>query len=160
MKKAVYFLCIALAVSLMCNYLQYTKNDVKTDTVTIERTDTQYISRTDTMPIICRESVLSFVEIPVMRDSVVHDTLRLDIVQRTYTDDTTYTAYVSGLQYGIYPVLDSISVMQKVITKETERIVSVQKKNPWNVGVQIGAGVGIVTRQPDIYIGVGLQYHF
>lgn len=158
MKKVVYFLTVALLVSLVCNYAQCTGSDVKTDTVTVERTDTQYITKTDTLPEVSKEIVVDYVEIPIKVDSIVHDTIRLDVVQRTYTDDSIYTAYISGIKYADLPKLDSIAVRQRNIYHEIERTITVKSQRRLSIGLQTGAGVGIIHRQPDIYIGIGVQW--
>ena len=158
MKKTVYFLAVVLIVSLVCNYKQCTRNDVVGDTVTVERTDTQYITKTDTVPVVKRETKTKYVGIPVYRDSIVHDTLSVPVVQRTYTDDSTYTAYVSGMQYDSFPRLDSITVQQRYIYHEIERNITVEQKRRLRLGVQAGAGIGVFSRKPDVYIGIGLQW--
>ena len=158
MKKAVFFLAVALLVSLVCNYKQCTSNDGTADTVTIERIDTQYITKTDTVPVPKYETVTEYVEVPIVKDSIVYDTVRMEVVQRTYTDDSTYTAYVSGLRYDIYPRLDSISVQQLTIFREVERTITVERKRRLRLGLQAGAGIGIFSKKPDIYLGVGLQW--
>lgn len=158
MKKAVYFLAVALLLSLVCNYAQCTGNDVRTDTVTVERIDTQYVTITDTVPVVQRDTVTGYIEIPVTKDSIVHETARFDVVQRTYTDDSTYTAYVSGLRYADLPKLDSIAVRQRTIYREIERTITVNSQKRWSIGLQAGAGVGVVHLQPDIYVGLGFQW--
>ena len=158
MKKAVYFFAVALVVSLMCNYKQCTQNDVLCDTVTVERIDTQYITKTDTVPDVQRETIIKYVGIPVYKDSIVHDTLSVPVVQLTYSDDSTYTAYVSGLQYDSFPRLDSITVQQRNIYHEIERTIAVEHKRRLRLGVQAGAGIGVFSRKPDVYIGIGLQW--
>lgn len=158
MKKAFYFLSVALLVSLVCNYVQCTENDARTDTVTVERIDTQYVTITDTVPVVHRDTVTGYIEIPVTKDSIVRDTVRLDVVQRTYTDDSTYTAYVSGIRYQEFPKLDSIAVRQRTIYREIERTISVNNQRRFSIGLQTGVGVGIIHRQPDIYIGFGIQW--
>ena len=158
MKKAVFILAVALLVSLVCNYKQCIGNVAKTDTITVERIDTQYITKTDTVPVVQHETIIKYVDIPVYRDSIVHDTLSVPVVQRTYTDDSTYTAYVSGLQYDIYPRLDSITVQQRTIYHEIERTITIEQKRRLRLGIQAGAGVGVFSRKPDVYIGIGLQW--
>ena len=158
MKKIVYFLAVALLVSLVCNYKQCIENVAKTDTMTVERIDTQYITKSDTVPVVQHETITKYVDIPVYRDSIVHDTLSVPVVQRTYTDDSTYTAYVSGLQYDIYPRLDSITVQQRTIYHEIERTITVEQKRRFRLGIQAGAGIGVFSHKPDVYIGIGLQW--
>ena len=158
MKKAVFILAVALLMSLVCNYKQCTGNDAKTDIMTVERIDTQYITKTDTVPVVQHETITKYVDIPVYRDSIVHDTLSVPVVQRTYTDDSTYTAFISGLQYDVYPLLDSITVQQRTIYHDIERTITIEQKRRLRLGVQAGAGIGVFSRKPDVYIGIGLQW--
>lgn len=159
MKKAVLILAVALAVSVVCNYRQCTNDAPIADTITVERTDTVYHTTVDTMPVVKYERVTEYVTIPCQGDTA--DTaVVLPVVQRTFTDDSTYTAYVSGVQYDRYPTLDSIAVQQRTIYKEIERTITVERRRPLSVCVQVGAGVGIITRQPDIFVGIGISYNF
>lgn len=76
------------------------------------------------------------------------------IVQKRY-DDSLYTAWVSGFE----PNLDSIRLHQReILTTVTNTIVNPSPR--LSIGVQAGAGVGIFSRQPDIYIGIGVQWRF
>ena len=91
--------------------------------------------------------------VPSGRDTI-HDSIDvpIPIIQKRY-DDSLYTAWVSGFESN----LDSIRLYQptiyetitKTIVKQTPRL---------SVGVQGGAGVGVFSRQPDIYVGIGLQW--
>lgn len=159
MKKAVLFLAVALAVSVVCNYHQCTNNAPTADTSTVERTETVNHTKLDTMPVVKYERVTEYVTIPCPGDTA--DTaVVLPVVQRTFTDDSTYTAYVSGVEYDRYPTLDSIAVQQRTIYKDIERTITVERRRPLSVGVQVGAGVGIISRQPDIFVGIGISYSF
>lgn len=74
------------------------------------------------------------------------------IVQKRY-DDSLYTAWVSGFE----PNLDSIYLRLPTITETITK--TIVKPSPrLSIGVQTGAGVGIITRQPDFYLGVGAQW--
>lgn len=75
----------------------------------------------------------------------------IPIVQKRY-DDSLYTAWVSGFE----PNLDSIDLRLPTITETVTK--TIVKPSPlFSVGIQTGAGIGIISRQPDIYIGVGCQ---
>jgi hypothetical protein len=111
------------------------------------------------MPVVKYERVTEYVTIPCPGDTA--DTaVVLPVVQRTFTDDSTYTAYVSGVQLDRYPTLDSIAVQQRTIYKNIERTITIERRRPLSVGLQVGAGVGIITRQPDIFVGIGISYSF
>lgn len=83
----------------------------------------------------------------------LHDSIDVPvpIVQKRY-DDSLYTAWVSGFE----PALDSINIHQReVVTTVTKTIM---RKSPLiTVGIQAGAGCGLFSHQPDIYIGLGAQ---
>ena len=84
----------------------------------------------------------------------VHDSIDvpIPIIQKRY-DDSLYTAWVSGFE----PNLDSINLRLPTITETITK--TIVKPSPrLSIGIQGGAGVGVFSRQPDVYVGVGLQY--
>ena len=59
----------------------------------------------------------------------------------------------------IRTVVDSINLrLPETQTAVTKTIVKPAPR--LSVGVQVGGGVGIITRQPDFYVGVGAQWRF
>ena len=128
--------------------------------------DTVYIDNTDTTPKIKTKIITEYVSIPCPEptngeDSTSTAQVTLPVVQKEFSDDSTYTAYVSGLQYADWPRLDSITVRQREITNTVIKTITVQKKRShWNFGVQAGYGYGLSYRGFEPYIGVGLQYSF
>lgn len=99
-----------------------------------------------------------YIKVAVPQPQTQHDTIRdsievpVPIVQKRY-DDSLYTAWVSGFE----PNLDSINIHQcEVITTITKTIVKPVPR--LSIGVQAGAGVGVFSRQPDVYLGVGAQW--
>ena len=88
---------------------------------------------------------------PCVADSIE---VPVPIVQKRY-DDSLYTAWVSGFE----PKLDSINLRLPTIT-ETVTNTIVKPSPRLSIGVQAGAGIGIFSRQPDIYIGIGVQWRF
>ena len=151
---------IAFVLGLLCNYPLGCQNAVKTEIREKLLIDTIYITHTDTLPVLKTEVHTKYVSIPVYRDNIVTDSVQLEVVQRTYSDDSTYTAYVSGVVVDSFPRLDSISVTQRTILIDHEIERTIIKKRPLTFGVQGGAGYGITTKKPDIYIGIGLQWNF
>ena len=136
-----------------------------TDTVTIERSDTLY----DTTELI------QFFPKPVFDTIFRWDTVRKDTpipyVQKTYKDTITeddgatveYTASVSGYN----PSLDTLRfrLSYPVITNEITNTVTnteyvTKKQSRLGFGVNVSAGYGFFSKQPDIYAGVGLTYRF
>lgn len=85
------------------------------------------------------------------------DSATLLVVQRKYTDDSTYTAYVSGLRYNIYPRLDSVIVRQKIIERTVTNNIY-RNRNGLKVKLRpaIGGGYDPLNRQWGVYIGGAL----
>ena len=150
----------AFVLGLLCNCQLGCQNAVRTKIREKLLIDTIYITHTDTLPVLKTEVHTKYVSIPVYRDNIVTDSVQLEVVQRTYSDDSTYTAYVSGVVVDSFPRLDSISVTQRTIFIDHEIERTITKKRPLTFGVQGGAGYGITTKKPDIYIGIGLQWNF
>lgn len=93
------------------------------------------------------QSVQEFVE--------VHDTLFVPLVrERVVYQDTAYRAVVSGVR----PSLDELEIYQKerVVTIQTEKVVTVPDRRRWGVGVQAGYGITPAGFQP--YLGVGVSF--
>ena len=88
------------------------------------------------------------------------DTIELPKMQRVYSDDSTYRAWVSGYE----PRLDSINVFRKTI-KETVTITTPVKKKRtfwqrFNIGVQAGYGLGLDDKKAHPYLGGGVGFSF
>jgi hypothetical protein len=84
----------------------------------------------------------------------IHDSIDVPvpIIQKRY-DDSLYTAWVSGFS----PALDSINLRLPTITETVTKTI-VKPAPRLSLGIQAGAGVGVFSRQPDIYLGVGAQW--
>ena len=154
MKKLLVIVLVLLAASLYLNYKFYTM-PVKTETVT----EIRYIERKDTSPTIKRDTVVRYIKVPVPRpktDSVTAptDSIELEITQKVYSDDSTYTAYVSGYK----PNLDSIMVRQKQITNTitNTRILHEKEFRKWNIGVTGGYGIGLQSGRFEPFVGIGV----
>lgn len=71
--------------------------------------------------------------------------------QKRY-EDSTYTAWVSGYE----PRLDSIEVYrQTVFMTKTETATS---RKRLSLGLTGGFGYGVITRKPDVWLGVGVTW--
>lgn len=152
---------IALVSWGVCKCTNSLHTQPKDDVTIVERWDTMYIVKHDTMPVVKEKNVIKYVtiEAPAASDSVAQSdsvgSITLPVVQKRYSDDSTYTAYVSGLEYQGYPMLDSITCRQQVVTHTIHE--TTMKRKPFTFGLQVGAGYGICNKKPDIYIGVGCQ---
>lgn len=122
------FALILIVWTFVCEWYhgKFDKKEIKSDTTLVEKWDTVH----DTLPPAKGEMVVKYIKIPCsnsqpdsltsggsIKDSMPNSLITLPIVQRKYTDDSTYTAYVSGLRYDIYPRLDSVIVCQKIIER-------------------------------------------
>ena len=94
------------------------------------------------------------IPVPGPSDTItLHDSIDVPvpIYQKRY-DDSLYTAWVSGYE----PNLDSINLRLPTITENVTK--TIVKPSPLiTVGIQAGAGYGVINRKPDIYVGVGAQ---
>ena len=124
--------------------------------------DTIYVEIHDTMPHVREKKVVQYIKIPVpvSEDSVVTDSLTLQVIQKTYSDDSTYTAYVSGLNFEQWPKLDSITVRQRNIETIVERTITVSKKQSrWGIGITGGYSFGLADYKFQPYVGFGFGYY-
>lgn len=169
MKKTVYILIAVLVVLSLINLgsIVYScSGGGGSDTVSVQ-TDTVYKTITDTLhdtvPKLITEHVTDSVRIPVPHSDTVtvHDSVSLAVVQRQYTDDSTYTAYVSGLQYDPWPRLDSINVQRRTIVETVTNTITLQRpRSRWAIGLQAGYGYGFRSQYFEPYVGVGVTFNF
>jgi len=144
--------------------------------------DTVYVETHDTLPILKKEKVLCYVPVSAPAGSpggsspapssapstpaavpVASPTGSspdsLPVVQRTYSDDSTYTAYVSGPLYAHWPRLDSITVRQREIVRTFKETVTLTKRHPrLTFGVGAGYGYGFSYRGFEPFVGVTVGY--
>ena len=166
-------------VSLWC-YQKCDGNDVvPTDTLSVRVDsvrDTVYVEVHDTVPKYVTERVILRVKVPVdsqndskmtdaaendskMTASANGDSVNFDVVQREYSDDSTYTAYVSGLLYQDWPKLDSITVRQRTITNTvTQTVTLLRRQSRFTLSAGIGYGYGFSYKGFEPYIGITLGY--
>lgn len=118
---------------------------VISDTVTIER-----VVR-DTLPVVKKEYIYSTDTIKHYINDTTLIYVPINIERKEYlTDD--YKAIVEGYK----PRLSYIEVYPKdrIINKEVTKT----KVKRFGIGIQAGAGYGIINRKPDIYIGIGAYF--
>ena len=150
MKKLILFLfCCAFIASLVYNYYQWSM--MKNQPVKIERkTEIKYIEKKDSMPEAKSSKVVGRTKIPFLchheqdtesLDSVreaVQDSIEVEITQKVYSDDSTYTAYVSGVN-----PLETRTLQVKMFRR-------------WNVGLIGGYGYGFKSKNLEPFVGVGI----
>lgn len=158
MKKAFWILAALLSVSVAVNVVLMVRQptvETKIERDTVWKDTTIYQPQpAETI----NTGRVVYIKVAVPQPQTQHDTVHdsievvVPIIQKRY-DDSLYTAWVSGFR----PNLDSIRLYLPTIT-ETITNTIVKPAPRLSVGVQTGAGVGIITRQPDFYIGVGAQW--
>jgi len=104
-------------------------------------------ARADSIPVQCPAAVP-----PASRS------LSLPVVQKTYSDDSTYTAYVSGIAYHDYPRLDSIRLRRQTAVERIRETVTIRKRTSrFSIGLQAGYGLTPAGFQPYIGLGMGFR---
>lgn len=138
-----------------------TKVEIRTDTLTVTKTDTiqNYLTKTITKPVPVKDTVIR------------HDTLyNAPMSVKTYEDSITteddakvrYRAIISGYN----PSLDKIEFnvgyprIEKTVTNTiaNDRTITKYRNPKMTFGIGVGAGYGIISRKPDIYVGMHLQF--
>ena len=157
MKKAFWILVAVLCVSIALNVWQCSSHPEPS--VVVER-DTVWKDTTIYEPQPAETVDIGrtvYIKVAVPQPQTQHDTVHdsvdvpIPIMQKRY-DDSLYTAWVSGFR----PNLDSIRLYQPMIIETVTK--TIVKPSPLiTFGIQVGGGVGIFSRQPDVYIGFGGQ---
>ena len=117
----------------------------KVDTLVIEKPipDTVYIKEIITDTVYSTDSVLVEVQLP--------------IETKIYTDDSTYSATISGYKAN----LEEFRVFPTTTTIYNEKVLEIASKQPLIThGVQVGVGYGMINNKPDFYIGYGISINF
>lgn len=148
---------IVLIVSIALNVWLLTKeNEYKV----VEKVVTKEVRDTirDTVPKLVYET-----RIRVRRDTLllvdtvpgdtVHMVVEVPVTQKEYSDDSTYTAWVSGYK----PNLDSINIYRK--TNFIEREITKTKRQRFVIGPQVGYGYDFAGKKFGPTVGVGVTYN-
>lgn len=146
-----------------------TENEPIVEKDSVVTHDTVYVEKHDTIPVMVTERVVGKIgsndiaayctpaDEKVTTDSCGHRVDSIDVVQRVYSDDSTYTAYVSGVRYDCYPRLDSVNVRLREITHR-QTVTVKEKVSRWSVGIQGGYGFGLFSGRVEPYLGIGISY--
>lgn len=160
---AFWVIIITCGFSYLC-YRAFVSDKPQTETVT----DTLIVRDTVKVkePVPVRETIVKYVKKPVTLHDTVYmesdpesiclhgDSVVIPITQKVYTNDSTYTAWVSGYDAR----LDSIDVYRKTFVVETRHIE--KRRSPLSWGITGGVGYGLINRQLDTYIGIGVCLGF
>ena len=160
-KTSLVVLLVFLFISFGFNIWYVVKDkdvEIKENTTISTKTDTIR----DTVLVVKNEKIVRVVRdtltnIKFIRDSI--DTIKvianIPIVQKEYSDDSTYTAWVSGYK----PNLDSINVYRKNVYINKETIITKKDSKRLGIGPVIYGGFNMGSRQLDWGVGIGITYH-
>lgn len=132
--------------------------EIKEKITTVTKIDTIR----DTVLVVKKEKVVkvirdTLVNVEFIRDTV--DTAKvvadIPIVQKEYSDDSTYTAWVSGYR----PSLDSISIYRKNISTNKETVIKKKDIHRFGIGPVVYGGYSFGTKKLDYGVGIGVSYH-
>lgn len=121
------------------------------------KVDTLYVNCTTRVekPVFYETRVVDTMVVTVTEWEVVHDTAFVTLPREEVEyRDTSYRAVVSGF----LPRLEELEIYQKerVVTIQTEKVVTVPDRRRWGAGVQAGYGITPAGFQP--YLGVGVSF--
>lgn len=171
LKTPLWILVLLLVASAAVNLFLLTRQPEVT-----EKRDTDLVVRWDTihdsLPPEKGEKIVKYIRIPcskspqdsligdsLIQDSASNSSITLPVVQKTFSDDSTYTAWVSGPKVDAYPKLDSINVRQKIIERNiTVTLTEKEKERHWRFGLGVNAGISVITGKPDITAGFQAGY--
>ena len=132
--------------------------EIKEKITTVTKIDTIM----DTVLVVKKEKAIkvirdTLVNVEFIRDTV--DTAKvvadIPIVQKEYSDDSTYTAWVSGYR----PSLDSINIYRNNVYINKETIITKKDNKRLGIGLVIYGGFNMGSRQLDWGVGIGITYH-
>ena len=132
--------------------------EIKENTTILTKTDTIR----DTTLMVKNEKIVrvvrdTLINIKFIRDSI--DTTKvianIPVTQKEYSDDSTYTAWVSGYK----PNLDSINVYRKNVYINKETIITRKDNKRLGIGPVVYGGFNMGSRQLDWGVGIGITYH-
>ena len=148
------FAVILILWTFVCEWYhgKFDKKEIKSDTTLVVKWDTVH----DTLPEIRYEKKIKYISVPdsiFITDTITNEKV-LPIVQREYTDDSTYTAYVSGAKIDSFPRLDSIMVRQKTIERTIINTIYKDKHGlRFKIRPAAGGGYDPIRRQWGVYVG-------
>lgn len=152
---------LTLALCVLTYHPTPVSESVRESKRTEIRTDT--IRLTDTIRIEKLKPILTEV---IRVDTVKADTV-LQVTRQDYSVEVSNDS-IQGEIYasisGISPSLDSLSyrfdLPVKTITEKVEVERIVKQKTHLSYGLGVGAGYGIFTKKPDVYVGAFIGYSF
>lgn len=134
------------------------------DTLVTVHYDTVYntIIKVVEKPILKRVETIKYDTVYQTKDTVI----TLPVEKKTYNDTIVCeedTIQLVSTIAGINPSLESIKakLLKREIHQNTEKIITKYKvKKGFYIAPNASIGYGIFSKQPDIYLGVGIGYKF
>ena len=175
LRCVMYLMLCLLVVSVCLNVCQCSRmKGGKVTSDTVRTSDTVYVEQKDSAPAVKDEKVTGLVVVHLPKNNATQpdsvpseplpckgDSIVLPIVQRRYSDDSTYTAYVSGAMVDSFPRLDSIIVRQRTVTNTVTITNTIhEKRRHWYLGIGAMAGYGLRSQNAEIVLGGGVIYVF
>lgn len=164
--KFIVFILILFLFSLFFNFKLWHDKKIPTEVVK-EKIVTRYIEVKDTLPQEISSRIVGKVTVAHRCDSfcletdsilTFSDSIELEKEQKVFSDDSTYTAYISGYR----PNLDSIIFRQKDYYHSVFEIKTLPsvKSNRFHIGIIGGYGYGFSSSNFEPFIGIGFSYSF
>lgn len=142
-----------LSIVLIALTIYYATNK-KVEYMTVTQNDTILIKSIDTITI--EKSEIIYRDVHILDTIYIKDTA-LFVEQKVF-EDSISTIFISGVN----PELDSIyyRIPRDTVKIEIEKIQTVKEKynffkNRFVVTAGVYAGYGLLTKKPDIYVGLG-----
>lgn len=160
-KTIIIVLFVLLFISFGFNVYYVVKDkdvEIKEKITTVTKIDTII----DTVLVLKKEKAIKVIRDTLMNVEFIRDTVDtakvvadIPIVQKEYSDDSTYTAWVSGYR----PSLDSISIYRKNISTNKETVIKKKDIHRFGIGPVVYGGYNFGTKKLDYGVGIGVSYH-
>lgn len=155
----VLFALLFISFGLNVYYVVKDKDvEIKEKITTVTKIDTIM----DTVLVVKKENLVKVIRDTLVNVEFIHDTIDtsmvvvdIPIVQKEYSDDSTYTAWVSGYR----PSLDSINIYRKNISTNKETVIKKKDIHRFGIGPVVYGGYNFGTKKLDYGVGIGVSYH-
>ena len=157
---AVIFILFLVSFAFNIYYL-ITDKQQSTDSQTVITTRVDTIR--DTIPTIKWEKEIYYITDTFRVKAIIHDTINnevksvvdIPINQKVYSDDSTYTAYVSGYRQE----LDSINVYRKETFIDRQVTITKKDNKHFGFGPAIWGGYGFQNKKLEWGVGFSVTYN-
>ena len=160
-KSVIIVLFALLFISFGFNVYYVVKDkdvEIKEKITTVTKIDTIR----DTVLVAKKENLVKVIRDTLVNVEFIHDTIDTSMVvadvpitQKEYSDDSTYTAWVSGYR----PSLDSINIYRKNISTNKEITIKKKDIHRFGIGPVVYGGYNFGTKKLDYGVGIGVSYH-